>query len=56
MDNLIMRGGRFIMPWEVRPDILAAAHEGHPGIVSMLRQLGQSVLVARDDRRRQYIR
>ena len=43
MDNLIMRGNRFIIPREVRPDILAAAHEGHPGIVAMLRHLRQSV-------------
>ena len=38
-----MRGDRFIIPRELRPDILAAAHEGHPGIVSMLQQLRRSV-------------
>ena len=43
MDSVVLRGERFIIPEELRPDILAASHEGHPGIVSMLTQLRAAV-------------
>ena len=42
-NGLVLRGDKIVIPAELRPDVLAAAHEGHPGIVGMLRQLRQSV-------------
>ena len=42
-DGLLLRGKKVVIPVELRQDVLAAAHEGHPGVVSMLRQLRQSV-------------
>ena len=42
-DGLLLRGEKIVIPAELRPDVLAAAHEGHPGVVGMLRQLRQSV-------------
>ena len=42
-DGLVLRGEKIVIPAKLRPDVLAAAHEGHPGIVGMLRQLRQAV-------------
>ena len=42
-NGLVLRGEKILIPKELRPDVLSAAHEGHPGIVGMLRQLRQSV-------------
>ena len=42
-DGLVLRGEKIVIPKELRPGVLSAAHEGHPGIVGMLRQLRQSV-------------
>ena len=43
MDEVVMRGDRLLIPKALRADILALAHEGHPGIVSMLQNLRESV-------------
>ena len=42
-DGLLLKGEKIVIPAELRPDVLAAAHEGHPGVVGMLHQLRQSV-------------
>ena len=39
----MVRGDRLVVPKELRADILALAHEGHPGMASMLQQLRQEV-------------
>ena len=41
--GIILRQERMIIPEKLRADVLAVAHEGHPGIVQMLRQLRQDV-------------
>ena len=41
--GIILRQERMINPEKLRADVLALAHEGHPGIVQMLRQLRQDV-------------
>ena len=42
-NGLVVRGQKILIPKELRADVLSAAHEGHPGIVGMLRQLRLSV-------------
>lgn len=42
-NGVILRGDRLLIPTELRPDILAVSHEGHPGMDAMLRQLRQDV-------------
>ena len=39
VDNVLLKGDRIVIPDKLRPDILALAHEGHPGRVSMLQQI-----------------
>ena len=41
--GLILRGDRLLIPTQLRPDILASAHEGCPGGDSMLRMMRQDV-------------
>ena len=41
--GVILKGERLLIPASLRPDVLGAAHEGHPGRESMLRQLRLSV-------------
>ena len=41
--GVVMRGERIIIPTKLRPDVIAAAHEGCPGRESMLRQMRMSV-------------
>ena len=38
-----LRGDRLVIPTKLRADILALAHEGHPGRVSMLQQLREDM-------------
>ena len=38
-DGIVMRGDRIVIPRDLRPDVLEAAHLGHPGKESMIRQL-----------------
>ena len=38
-----MRVNRAIIPRELRPDVLALVHEGHPRVLSMLNQLRELV-------------
>ena len=42
-DGIIIRGEKIYIPALLRPDVLDAAHQGHPGRDGMLRQLCQSV-------------
>jgi hypothetical protein len=37
--GILLRGERLLIPTKLRPDVLAAAHEGCPGGDAMLRQL-----------------
>ena len=39
--KVVMRGEKLVLPKALVPDVLEAAHEGHPGMESMLRQLRQ---------------
>ena len=41
--HLILRGTRIVIPRKLRANILAVAHEGHPGIVSMKQRLRSKV-------------
>ena len=41
--GVLMRGDRAVIPKDLRLDILAVAHEGHPGTVSMLTKLRELV-------------
>ena len=41
--GVLLRQERLVIPQELRADVVALAHEGHPGIVPMLRQLRQDV-------------
>ena len=43
LDGVVLREERLLIPESVRADILALSHEGHPGMVSMLQQLRESV-------------
>lgn len=42
-DNLLLRGNKIVIPSNLRPKVLAAAHEGHPGIVAMKTRLRSKV-------------
>lgn len=33
VDNLLLRGERIVVPWSLTPQVIAAVHEAHPGIV-----------------------
>ena len=37
--GMILRGEKLVLPKKLIPNVLEAAHEGHPGMESMLRQL-----------------
>ena len=37
--KLILRGIRIVIPSKLRPRVLTLAHEGHPGIVSLMKRL-----------------
>ena len=41
--RILMRGGRVVIPRSLQADILALAHEGHPGMASMLGQMREAV-------------
>ena len=43
VQGVLLRGERMVIPKELQADVLALAHEGHPGMVPMLRQLRQDV-------------
>ena len=43
VDNMLLKGDRMVIPAKLRPDILALAHEGHPGRVSMLQQIREDM-------------
>ena len=43
VDKVLLRGDRLVIPTKLRADILALAHEGHPGRVSMLQQLREDM-------------
>ena len=38
-DGIVLRGERFVIPKKLRKNVLQAAHEGHPGRDSILRNL-----------------
>lgn len=42
-DNLLLRCNKIVIPVSLRPKVLAAAHEGHPGIVAMKTRLRTKV-------------
>lgn len=42
-NNVLLRGNKIIIPRQLRPRVLRAAHEGHPGIVSMKKRLRTKV-------------
>lgn len=42
-DILLLRGNKIVIPSEIRSKVLAAAHEGHPGIVAMKTRLRSKV-------------
>lgn len=42
-ENLLLRGNKIVIPSSIRSKVLAAAHEGHPGIVSMKIRLRSKV-------------
>ena len=37
--KMVVRGEKLVLPKALVPDVLEAAHEGHPGMEFMLRQL-----------------
>ena len=43
MNKVLLRGDRLVIPSKLRADVLALAHEGHPGRVSMLQQLREDM-------------
>ena len=43
VDGMLLKGDRIVIPDKLRPDILALAHEGHPGRVSMLQQVREDM-------------
>lgn len=49
-DNLLLRGSKIVIPSTLRPKVLAAAHEGHPGIVGMKSRLRSKVWWPKIDR------
>ncbi|CAK1595187.1 unnamed protein product [Parnassius mnemosyne] len=42
-DNILLRGNKIVIPNKLRKQVLVAAHEGHPGIVSMKERLRAKV-------------
>ncbi|CAK1594433.1 unnamed protein product [Parnassius mnemosyne] len=42
-DNILLRGNKIVIPNKLRQQVLVAAHEGHPGIVSMKERLRAKV-------------
>lgn len=42
-DDLLLRGNKIVIPSKLRQEVLAAAHEGHPGIVNMKARLRTKV-------------
>lgn len=42
-DDILLKGNKIIIPTALRPQVLAAAHEGHPGIVNMKARLRTKV-------------
>lgn len=49
-DNLLLRGNKIVIPSCLRSKVLAAAHEGHPGIVAMKMRLRSKVWWPKIDR------
>ena len=43
VDKVLLRVDRIVIPTKLRANILALAHEGHPGIVSILQQLREDM-------------
>ena len=43
VDNILLKKDRIVIPDKLRPDLLALAHEGHPGRVSMLQQIKEDM-------------
>ena len=43
VEEIVLRGQRAVIPEGLRADVMAVAHEGHPGVVSMLMQLRETV-------------
>lgn len=48
--NILLRGTRIVLPQKLRKDVVAAAHEGHPGIVAMKGRLRSKVWWPRIDK------
>ncbi|CAK1599301.1 unnamed protein product [Parnassius mnemosyne] len=42
-DGVLLRGNKMVIPTKLRKQVLAAAHEGHPGIVNMKARLRTKV-------------
>lgn len=42
-DGILLRGNKIVIPTKLRKQVLAAAHEGHPGIVNMKTRLRTKV-------------
>ncbi|XP_052758219.1 uncharacterized protein K02A2.6-like [Galleria mellonella] len=42
-DDILLRGNKIVIPFELRKPVLASAHEGHPGIVAMKNRLRTKV-------------
>ncbi|CAH2088405.1 unnamed protein product [Euphydryas editha] len=49
-NNILLRGTRIVIPKDLRKTVLDAAHEGHPGIVSMKSRLRLKVWWPRIDK------
>ena len=49
-DDVLLRGNRIVIPSALRSRVLSAAHEGHPGIVSMKARLRTKVWWPRIDK------
>lgn len=43
VDNILLRGNKIVIPKKLRPIVLDAAHQGHPGIVAMKSRLRTKV-------------
>ena len=43
LQGMLLRGDRVVIPQAMQADVLALAHEGHPGTVTMLQQLRGAV-------------
>lgn len=48
-NGILLRGARIVIPSSLRPDVLALAHEGHPGMTSMKTRLRRKVWWPRMD-------